>query len=227
MAGRSFLLGYVSLWVFGIAFGLIEAAVVVYLREIVGPLKTELFSVFPIGTLLEHWVFSVERYREAATLALMLAPAILYSNLLFERVLAYVIVFGLWDLAYYSFLYIILGWPASLLTYDVLFLLPTLWVAPVICPLLVSLSLAVFGSTYLWLARRRRPRYPKPTQWIAMGTGGVLVVAAFMANADYYLAGGMPPRFAWMPFSIGYGLAALGAGYFLLRYARQPRTRYT
>ena len=146
MAGRSLLLGYLGLWVFGIAFGLIEAAVVVYLREIIGPLKTELFPVLSIGTPLEHWVLSVERYREVATLVVMLAPAMLYGNRIFERVVAYAIVFGLWDLAYYAFLYIILEWPTSLLTYDVLFLLPTLWVAPVICPVLVSLALAGFGS---------------------------------------------------------------------------------
>jgi hypothetical protein len=43
-------------------------------------------------------------------------------------------VFGIWDLFYYVWLKVCLGWPSSLLTWDVLFLIPVPWVGPVLAP---------------------------------------------------------------------------------------------
>ena len=108
--------GTAPLWVFGIAFGAIEAAVVVYLRAL---LEIEGDALFPMRrelTLPQARAMGVELLREAATLVLMLAPAWLFHPRPFVRFVAYMLVFGVWDLAYYGFLKLLLGWPAGLTT---------------------------------------------------------------------------------------------------------------
>ena len=210
------------LWVFGVAFGLIEAAVVVYLRALLGQQGD---ALFPLATLLQPAqarAMGVELLREAATLALMLAPAMLFHPRPFLRFLAYVLVFGVWDLSYYAFLKVFLDWPASLFTYDLLFLLPTLWVAPVLAPVLIALALVAFGMAALWLAQRRAVREPTRLQLAVAALGGAVVLAAFMAEAEHYLAGGLPPRFSWPLYGLGYGLALAAGGHFLYHFARAP-----
>lgn len=226
MEGRAGLGAYSSLWVFGLAFGLIEAAAVIYLRQAGGLGGKDLFPVMQAMNEAQQRLFSIERIREGATLVLMLAPAILFSNRTFERFLAYAIVFGVWDLSFYGFLWVLLGWPESLFTYDVLFLIPTLWVAPVFCPVLISAAMIVFGSAYLFIARRRMARNPSALQWLFALLGGALIQLSFVDNADYYLGGGVPPRFSWLLFASGYFVAALAGLYFLVQFVQQPKTRF-
>lgn len=226
MDGKPDLGSYLSLLVFGVAFGLIEAAVVRYLREIGGLGGSDIFPVLQSLGESHRKVLAIERLREGATLILMLTPAFLFSNGYFERLQAFAIVFGFWDLSYYGFLRGLSGWPESLFTFDVLFLIPTLWVSPVLCPLLISVSLVVFGSSYLLIARRRMARSPSMLQWLIALLGGVLVQLSFVNNADYYMSGGMPPRFSWLLFASGYFLAALAGLYFLVQFVQQPKTRF-
>ena len=103
-----------------------------------------------------------ELLREAATLALMLAPAMLFHPRPFVRFLGYMLVFGVWDLSYYAFLKVFLGWPAGLFTYDVLFLLPTVWVAPVLAPVLIALAAVAAYAAYSTSARTLRPPLMSP-----------------------------------------------------------------
>ena len=62
----------------------------------------------------------------------MCAGAIVLAR--FER-----IVFGAWDLSFYATLRVLTGWPASLMTWDLLFLIPVPWVGPVLAPSIVSI----------------------------------------------------------------------------------------
>ena len=48
-----------------------------------------------------------------------------------EWIAAFVVCFGVWDIAFYLSLKLLLDWPASLFTWDILFLLPVPWVGPV------------------------------------------------------------------------------------------------
>ncbi len=43
---------------------------------------------------------------------------------------AFAIAFGVWDIVFYVCLQLLLGWPASLLTWDILFLIPVPWGRP-------------------------------------------------------------------------------------------------
>ena len=55
------------------------------------------------------------------------------------------IVFGAWDLSFYASLKVLIGWPASLMTWDLLFLIPVPWVGPVLAPSIVSITLVPVG----------------------------------------------------------------------------------
>jgi hypothetical protein len=96
----------------------------------------------------------------------------------------------------------------------------------VFCPALISVSLILFGSAYLWISRRRMARNPSALQWLIALLGGALVQLSFVDNADYYLAGGLPPKFSWLLFASGYFLAALAGVYFLVQFVQQPKTRF-
>ena len=108
--------------VWGVAFGYIEAAVVIYLRRIYYP---DGFA-FPV-VIIEPGIAVVELIREAVTLMFMWAVAALTYRTFQGRVAVYMILFGIWDIFYYIFLKILLNWPGSLATWDILFLLPLPW----------------------------------------------------------------------------------------------------
>ncbi|MDH4224122.1 MAG: hypothetical protein OEW12_00560 [Deltaproteobacteria bacterium] len=214
------------LWVFGIAFGFVEAAVVVYLRQIHG---AESQPMFPLGALPSGPVsamLEVESARELASLVILLIPAYFVSTRLFDRFLAFISIFGVWDLAYYFFLYQLLGWPQTLDTLDVLFLIPNIWVAPVFCPILISLSFVMFPAAYLWITIKRIPRPFLPWQWGLLAMGGVLVFISFTLDGDYYLNGGQPRRFSWGLFYTGYLLGAVAAGSHLIQTIRKPKAKF-
>jgi hypothetical protein len=139
-----------ALFAFAVAMAFVEAAVVVYLRELF-PLAQWTATV-PFSPL----VYRTEVIREAATIVMLLAV----SYLSFERVAlkcaAFFWIFAIWDLGYYAFLKLLLNWPASLATKDVLFLIPHPWVAPVWVPLAVW-TVALAASSYL-IARLGRGR---------------------------------------------------------------------
>jgi len=67
-----------------------------------------------------------------------------------RRVAAFFVAFAVWDLTYYLFLWVLDGWPTSVLDRDVFFLIPVAWVGPVLTALVLSaLVLAVASRAYL------------------------------------------------------------------------------
>ena len=101
---RRFLI--VFLYALGMAY--VEAAVVVYLREIFYPGG---FS-FPIKLELDP-LGPVELVREAATMVMLLAVAWLAGKTKWQRFSYFIFAFGIWDIFYYVFLKLTIGWPSS------------------------------------------------------------------------------------------------------------------
>jgi hypothetical protein len=129
---------------FGIAFGFVEAAVVVYLRAAIGllpgqPLKS--LAVFPENLL------RIECFREAATMIMLGAIAALAGRSAREKVVAFLWTFAFWDIFYYVWLRLTILWPVTFLDTDLLFLIPVPWVAQVWFPILVSCVTALV----IWL----------------------------------------------------------------------------
>lgn len=125
--------------ILGISFGYIEAAVVYYLRKLCYPSG----FFFPL-VLPSLNIIGVEIAREVATIFLLLSFSFLIDKGI-KKWGYFCIVFGIWDIFYYVFLFILLKWPPSFFTYDILFLIPVAWVSPVLCPLMVSSILILYG----------------------------------------------------------------------------------
>jgi hypothetical protein len=140
----------VTIAVFALAFGFVEAAVVVYLRAAIGELPGYHGTLSDIRRLsatvqqapspipFPQSLLTVEVLREAATMLVLVATAFLAAPRARERWASFLFSFAIWDVTYYAGLWATVGWPASLKDTDVLFLIPVPWVAQVWYPLLVS-----------------------------------------------------------------------------------------
>jgi hypothetical protein len=123
--------------IFAVAFGMNEAAVVVYLRGAGGVLDS--VTQEQVLAQLPQVLIATEIWREGATLIVLCAVSLLAVTRGNERWALFLWMFAFWDIFYYAGLWLIIRWPPSLLTQDVLFLIPTPWIAPVWFPILVSL----------------------------------------------------------------------------------------
>lgn len=194
---------------FCIAMAYVESAVVVYLRTIYYPAG---FS-FPL-VLIEPPMGAIEVGREAATLVMLLAVAAAMSTERWGRFLFFAFSFGIWDIFYYVWLWVFLGWPPSLLTWDILFLIPVPWIGPVLAPCIVSVGLIV-GSLLLLERRQRGQRlYFAARLWGLAVTGGALVLLSFMLDFRVVLEQEPLPPFRWVLFGVGIacGVTALALG---------------
>jgi hypothetical protein len=209
------------LLLFGVSFGYVEAAVVIYLRALYDPIRGQVHpgrpasDLFPLMTQDQlratapdkFWLVGVEFVREAATLAMLAAVALAAAGNLSRWFPAFCLAFGTWDLFFYVFLKLLSAWPESLLTWDILFLIPVPWVAPVLAPSIIAVSMIAGG-----LAALRRPVRLKAVHWILLVAGGMVVLVSFMQDFRNTTAGGLPHPFAWPVFVAG---ESIGAGAFL------------
>jgi len=113
---------------------------------------------------------------------------------------------------FYACLKLLLGWPASLFTWDILFLIPVPWVGPVIAPILVSATMITGG---IWCLRRETAG--RPLQIGLRKTAGVLlgalvIVLSFTLDYRNIMAGGMPHPFHWGVFALGMGIGVVSYG---------------
>jgi hypothetical protein len=164
------------LWlaVFGIAMGLLEAIVVVYLRELYFPGGFR----FPLQTIPER-MLGMEVLREICTLIMLVAAASLCARTIVLRFSLFLFTFGIWDIFYYAFLKVLINWPESLLTWDVLFLIPVTWVGPVLAPLICSLTMIGIGLLGSLLHDRRGFVRFGTMPWLLLGGGAVIIFLTF------------------------------------------------
>jgi len=142
------LIKLILLSIFGIAMAHLEGVVVVYLRKATGILNAD--SNTKAVDRIDPWYLKVEMTREAATIIMLAVIAWLAGTTWIERGVLFLWTFAFWDLFYYVSLYILIKWPPSLKTIDVLFLIPKPWIAPVWFPVGVSsLTIIVISVLYL------------------------------------------------------------------------------
>jgi len=193
------------LLMYAAAMAYVEAAVVVYLRAIYYPRG----FAFPLAPM-PPGMAGIEIGREAATLLMLLGVAMLTGAERRERFLAFFVSFGVWDLFYYVWLWLLLGWPPSLLTWDILFLIPVPWIGPVAAPLIVSLGL-VAGATAL-LRREGMARAAGFSGLVVplMLAGAALILASFTLDFEVVVRQLPPPSFPWGLFWVGMALTLAG-----------------
>ncbi|MEO8146117.1 MAG: hypothetical protein ABI723_00705 [Bacteroidia bacterium] len=165
-----------NLTIFSIAMGFMETAVVVYLRELYYPYG---FSI-PLVGMSQH-VLVTELFREIATIVMLATVGIMVGKKPVQRFGYFIYCFAVWDIFYYVFLKLLLGWPETLLTWDILFLIPVPWVGPVLAPVLISLTMILWTAT---IEERLNPITKKTG--LLFSLGGVIVICSFIW--DYLLA---------------------------------------
>ena len=146
MSKSEFFRFFLSILFTGIAFGFIEAACVVYLREL---FYQGIHSLFPLKPMAPH-IYRTEIYREIATIVFLSGVSFAISRRLRQVLFVFFLLFGLWDITYYAFLKLLINWPAGLAEYDILFLIPLPWIAPVYAPIMVSAIFIIGAVFYLY-----------------------------------------------------------------------------
>ncbi len=149
----------IALVLFSVGFAFVEAAVVVYLREIFNNSNTYIqtsyktilnlgiiaFIIPDIPVLNDPKINFTELQREAATIVMLGSLAFISAQRWKQRIGAFLIAFGVWDIFYYIFLKYITNWPKTIFDIDVYFLIPVTWVGPVITPIVISILIIILG----------------------------------------------------------------------------------
>jgi hypothetical protein len=191
------------------AMAYLEAAVVVYLQLALG---AQVGAIFPLRSVSEVGdLVAIEAGREAATLVMIGTVGLLVGRTWLERLAWSAVVFGIWDIGYYAWLHLFSGWPPSLDTPDLLFLLPVPWVGPIWSPVAVSAALVGVGLAAARAARSGRQLTLARWHWGAGLGGGVLVVLSYTLDAARLIDGGLPGPYPWPVFAAGMLLALVAA----------------
>jgi hypothetical protein len=198
--------------VFAVAMAWFEAALVVYLRALIYPDNAQ--SIFPLR-LMPAPLVGVELGRELATMAMLVAVAVLVEHSRGRRVAVFFYLFGLWDIFYYVWLEVMIGWPNGWLEWDVLYLIPWVWLGPWICPALISTVFVAWSGRVL--NSSGTPRFGR-RRVAVFGVGGLLALASFLEPAAGVLlrhgVGGLdgytPGGFWWPVCAAGVVVMALG-----------------
>lgn len=203
--------------VWGVVFGYMEAAVVVYLREIYYP---EGFT-FPL-IMIQDRIMLTEVLREAATLLIMWATVCLAYKRLQSRFAAFVVLFGIWDIFYYIFLKLLLNWPESLSTLDILFLIPAPWVGPVWAPVLVSIGF-IYAGTAILMRNHQNHFLNFSRGFILLELfAALLIIVSFLITGLSVLEQSLPTHFPWYLFLTGF---FTGIGVFLYYFYRSEHSQ--
>jgi hypothetical protein len=207
----------------------IEAAVVVYLRAMYG--IEDLLRDLP---LLPDQYTAIEIGREAATLLMLVTVGWIAGRRWQDRMGYAVFAFGAWDILYYVWLAVFIGWPGGLLDWDILFLIPLPWWGPVLAPMLIASLLVAGGALAVVRAERGQALGFTPFDWSVAAAGTVLALYLFTADALRALPGGIeavsrarPTQFNWPLFLV----ALLAMAFPLMRALwssdlRRPRVRH-
>lgn len=194
-----------SVGTFGAAFGLVEAAVVVYLRAIYYP---DGFT-FPLKAFSPD-LLAVELLREAATIVMLVSVAVAAGGRAWERFGHFLVGFGVWDIFYYIWLFLFLRWPSSLFDFDVLFLLPVPWVAPVIAPAATALLMVWAGTVIVLRMETGRGFRPGLRSWLLVGAGVSLLLYSWIRDLPAGLGRAVPEPYPYPLLVAGLGLMLWG-----------------
>jgi hypothetical protein len=229
----------ILLFIFSIAMGFMESAIVIYLRELYYPAGFN----FPL-TVIPPNIAIVEITREAATLIMLLTIALLTGRTTFQRLAYFLFCFAVWDLFYYIFLKIFLNWPESLFTWDILFLIPVPWIGPVIAPCILSLTMITLTLLIPLAEKNKVDLTLKKSEWSLFILGTVTIIYSFITdyiglaskagsglsaeekqNLFSEFGSYVPHQFNWVIFFVGEFLLILAILKILIRIRRKGASR--
>lgn len=183
---------FTAITTFSIAMGFLEAAVVVYLRALYYP---DGFC-FPLKIIPTN-ILLVEIGREISTIVMLAFIGSIAGKTLLEKFCYFLYSFGIWDIFYYVWLKVILNWPPSPLTWDLLFLVSVPWVAPVLAPLIVALTMTIVAAAIIYL--QERGMYFKISKLdLALGAlAALLIFVSFILDFPQISAHESPIKYHW------------------------------
>ena len=224
-----------------IALGFMESAVVVYLREIYYPQGFD----FPLQPMDIHLAIT-EIIREAATVVILFAIGNIAGRHFSEKFAWFLFSFAVWDLFYYVFLKALLNWPASFMTWDVLFLIPVTWTGPVITPVIVSFTMILMAAIIFYFSYTdtgEKKIIIKLREWLLLISGSIVLILGFTWDYLVFLIHSMkirkemtgnaptplsdllyqyvPDHFNWLLYAAGEGIILLGITFFFKRCRKE------
>jgi hypothetical protein len=220
---KSAVRNWVWVVVFAIAFACLESAVVVYLREIYfkAGFSFPLIVKWENGKHVIDPLIRIELVREIATVIMLVSVGWIAGKNRFQNFCFFMIAFGIWDIFYYIYLYIMISWPKNLMTWDLLFYVPLPWVGPVIAPVLIAIAMVVAGSLFIYYDEKE---YDIRWRWYDMVVAincGLLMIVAFCWDWKNIIQipgdierTGIPNPFAWWLYLPAY---LFSIAYFALR----------
>jgi hypothetical protein len=228
---------------FGVAMGLMEAIIVVYLRELFYPKG----FWFPLQSIPDK-ILLIEAFREACTIVMIVTVAAISTDCGpgrgMRRFARFLFIFGVWDAFYYVGLKLFLDWPPSLLTWDILFLIPIIWTGPVLAPLIVAATMIGLGALIAYLSDKAEKARSGPLFWSLLIFGAAVIVLTFLwdqgrlvieggfigdlrgfgrnSPLQEAIAGHVPEHYPWWLFAVG-ETVVLAAAALLIRTNAPPK----
>jgi hypothetical protein len=203
-------------FIFAISFAWVESSIVVYLREIYygGSFSFPIVANWEDGKLVVDRLMRIEFGREIATIVMLVAVGCAAGKHAWQKFCFFMIGFGIWDIFYYVWLWVMVRWPENLMTWDLLFLIPLPWVGPVITPVLIAAAMTVAGSLILYYDEKGYVIRWSWFDWIMIMGCGTLMIMAFCWDWKNIMRlphggpyEGIPNPFAWWLFLPAYFLS--------------------
>jgi len=171
------------LWVsaYAIAMAFLEAVAVAYIRKLLY-ITQDHVSLGPYVRM--------EVGREVATIVMLVAVGWMAGRKRPDRLAYGLFAFGLWDIWYYVWLKVLLGWPARLLDWDILFLIPLRWWGPVLSPVLIAALICVTAVLAVVRMERGERLGITPARVATVLVGGLLALYVFMSDSLHALLSG-------------------------------------
>lgn len=206
---------FAAVLIYSVAMGFLESAVVIYLRETTFGNSVQVFPMQLIAPQLAR----VEIIREAATIIMLLAIGYLAGKNIFQKWMFFVFSFAIWDVFYYFFLAILTGWPNSFGNFDVLFLIPIVWLSPVAAPILISLLLTTASTMLIYISENAEGVKIDLAKFGIFSLGAAIDFYSFteqsfrimISQGQKGLEGFSPVSFDWLSFWVGFIIMCLAA----------------
>jgi hypothetical protein len=219
----------IGLTSFSIAAGFVESAIVIYLRKIYYPSGFH-FPLVPF----DSGIAMIEFLREFATIVMLLSIGIITGKNILQKFAYSIFSFALWDLFYYLFLKILIGWPESFITWDILFLIPVPWIGPVIAPCIVSVTLLIFSCYIIYFEGKGYKTKFKSIERLLIIIGPLFILTSFvwdyMMNIGSYatseISKYIPTMFNWWLFAAGQLLFMYGIMIYITRLRHEKSRRF-
>lgn len=169
-------LGIVGIYAIAMAF--LESVIVVYLRKLYYPAGFD----FPLVASIEKMVLNIEWTREFFTIVMLICIGWLAGKKFYDKFAYFLYAFAVWDIFYYVWLKVILGWPVSLLTWDLLFLIPFPWASPVLAPVIYSIDITILAVVLIHLQDRFGKVKMKLSEWGLFVLGSAIILYTFLED---------------------------------------------